>query len=113
LSSLKALKARLINSRQPHALPLYRTLHFGPGCGRGRNDIMKISIQTELENVRDVRELGVEGIFRIVKVLPMSMKVLGFVHNQESVPVLPTLANPSWHLARVTAYKFIFRSQNS
>jgi len=80
-------------------LPLYRTLHFGPGCGRGRNDIMEISIQTELENVR---ALGVEGIFRIVKGLPMSMKVLGFVHNQECVPVLPTLANPSWHLARVT-----------
>jgi hypothetical protein len=61
----------------------------------GRDDVAQIHIQPQLE---DVRELVIEGIIRNVTVLPMSMKVLGFVHNQECVPVLPTLANPSWHL---------------
>ena len=48
-------------------------------------------------------ELGVEGIFRLVKVLPMSMKVLGFHHNSECAPVLLTLTNPSWHLRVIRA----------
>ena len=58
--------------------------------------------KAEAGELEAVRESGVEGILRIVKFLPMSMKVLGFVRNQECAPVFATLANPSWHLARVT-----------
>jgi hypothetical protein len=69
----------------------------------GRDDVAKIHVQAELENV----ELGVEGIFRTVKVLPMSMKVLG-IHNSECAPVLLTLINPSWHLTAAASGFCIF-----
>jgi hypothetical protein len=53
----------------------------------GGGAVVQIHVQAELEHV----DLRVEGILRIVKVLPMCMVVV--LHNSGCAPVLPTLAN--------------------